>query len=287
MEPALDARPARVRRKSRSKRVRRWAAAQLVRAAAVVVPLLYTAYMRLVEVTSRHDDRLTTLLNGLADRHDRAVAVLWHQEVFTVAYNYRHFYGHTLVSVSDFGQVIAAMLRRCNFTTFRGGSGSKSRRRPVLETLIRHMQRHRRVIYGLTVDGSRGPAFHMKPGGALIARECRAPVVAVRTWYTRALTLPTWDRTQVPLPFTRRITLAAGPYWIAPDADEAEVEAFRAHLEAELRELTERAYEEAGRAPRTTPSRWPAAEVGRKRIEWDLDADRPPPWAHRADSAAA
>lgn len=247
--------------------------------------------MWLVEVTSRHEDGLSELLLGCVARYDRAVAVLWHQEVFSVAYNYRHFHGHTLASVSDFGRVISALLERCNFVVLRGGSGSTSRKRAVLPELIANMQTRRRVIYGLTVDGSQGPVYHVKPGAALIARACGAPVVAVRTWYRRGIALGTWDRAQIPLPFNRRVTVASGPYWIAPDADDAAVEAFSAHLEAELLELTARAYEALGAAAPAKPywgfpsgwtSRWRPGRVGRKQDTHDLDLDHPPPWAHLA-----
>ena len=280
----------RTQRKRRAKRLRRWVAACLVAFAAAVLPRLYMAYMWLVEVTSRHDDRLTTLLLGTVERHDRAVAILWHQEVFSVAYNYRRYHGHALASVSDFGQVIAALLHRCNFTVVRGGSGSRSRQRPVLPALIAHMRTHRRVIYGLTVDGSQGPAYRVKHGGPAIAQACCAPVIAVRTWYKRGITLPTWDRTQIPLPFNRRVTLASGPYWIAPDTDREGFEAFRAHVENELWELTERAYTEAGASheagrhrgfPDGWRSRWRPGQLGRKLGPHDLEPDRPPPWAHR------
>jgi lysophospholipid acyltransferase (LPLAT)-like uncharacterized protein len=282
--------------KARVKRLRRWAAARLVALAAAVLPRLYMAYMWLVEVTSRHDDRLTTLLLGTVERHDRAVAILWHQEVFSVAYNYRHYHGHALVSVSDFGQVIAALLHRCNFTVVRGGSGSHSRRRSVLSMLITHMRTHRRVIYGLTVDGSQGPVYRVKHGGPAIAQACRAPVIAVRTWYKRGITLPTWDHTQIPLPFNRRVTLASGPYWIAPDTGREGFEAFRIHVENELRELTERAYAEAGASRETNArrgfpdgwrSRWTPGQLGRKHGPHDLEPDRPPPWAHRPAAADA
>ena len=276
------------------KRLRRWAARRLVGLAAAVVPVAYAAYMRLVDATSRHDDTLLTeLLRGCVDRHDRAIAVLWHQEVFTVAWNYRHLHGHTLASISDFGQVITAMLRRCNFVVFRGGSGSRSRKRNVLDVLIDHMRTHRRVIYGLTVDGSNGPVHVVKPGAALIARACRAPVVAVRTWYSRALTLPTWDRAQIPLPFSHRVTLASGPYWIAPDADDGAVEAFRRHLEAELLELTARADRRHDPAvprwgfPTGWSSRWPGGRLGLAQGPYDLDPATPPPWAHRAGNPSA
>jgi lysophospholipid acyltransferase (LPLAT)-like uncharacterized protein len=240
-------------------------------------------------MTSREDGtRLDEVLFDAAERHDRAVCALWHEEVFTVAFNYRHFHGHTLASVSDFGEVISEMLRLCNFVVFRGGSGSKSRRRDVLGDLIEHMESVPRVIYGLTVDGSQGPAYRMKPGCVAIARACRAPLVLVRTHYTRGITLDTWDRTQIPLPFTRRLTLASGPYWITPDADEAECEAFRRHVENELLELTARVALELendpgphwGFPPGWTPS-WAPGRLGIPYGPHDLDPENPPPWAHR------
>lgn len=271
------------------KRLRRWLSARLIGLATLVLPRLYMAYMALVRVTSREDGRsLDEVLFDAVNRHDRAVAALWHEEVFTVAYNYRHFHGHTLASVSDFGEVISEMLRLCNFVVFRGGSGSKSRRRDVLGDLIEHMETVPRVIYGLTVDGSQGPVYRMKPGAVAIARACRAPIVLVRTHYTRGLTMKTWDRTQIPLPFTRRLTLASGPYWIAPDADEATCEAFRAHLEHELLELTARVAVELEGDPGPywgfptgwTPQ-WPPAQVGTPYGPHDLDREHPPAWAHR------
>lgn len=268
-----------------------------MRVAATILPRLYVAYMWLVEATANKDDTLLgPLLFGAVERYGRVVAVLWHQEVFSVAYNYRRFHGHTLASVSDFGEVISRMLTLCNFTVFRGGSGSKSRRTMVLSSLINHMKNHPRVIYGLTVDGSRGPVYRVKPGCVAIARACHAPIVVVRTWYKRGITLPTWDRSQIPLPFSRRVTLAAGPYWIDPDADEATVEAFRAHIENELLELTHRSFLRiskpppaeslGGFPPRWTP-RWPPDRLGASYGTFDLDLDHPPPWAHQAAGRAA
>ena len=75
------------------------------------------------------------------------------------------------------------------------------------------------VIYGLTVDGSKGPAYRLKRGGVVIARECGRPIVLVRTWYRRCLRLDTWDRTAIPLPFNRIHYYLEGPYFAPADAD--------------------------------------------------------------------
>ncbi len=277
------------RPKRLGKRVRRWLGARGIALAAAVLPRLYVAYMWLVRITSRHEDEhLGPLLRDARDRHDRCVAVLWHQEVFSVAYNYRDYHGHTLASVSDFGEVVSALLRRCNFVVFRGGSGSKSRRRDVLRDLVDHMRTTPRVIYGLTVDGSQGPVYRIKPGCVAIAQLCHAPIVLVRTYYRRGINLATWDRTQIPLPWNRRITLASGPYWIAPDADAAACEAFRRHLENELLELTARVAVLLtgdrgpywGFPPDWQP-RWPEDRIGTPYGAHDLDPENPPPWAHQ------
>jgi lysophospholipid acyltransferase (LPLAT)-like uncharacterized protein len=265
----------------------------VIAAAAAVVPHVYAGYMRFVEARWGHDDTLLApLILGCADRHDRAIAALWHQEVFTVAWNYRRLHGHTLASVSDVGEIITRMLQRCNFVVFRGGSGSRSRKRDVLGLLTDHMLENPRVIYGLTVDGSNGPVHVTKPGAVLLARTCRAPLLAVRTWYSRSIILNNWDRSQIPLPFTRRVTLATGPYWIEPDADDARVESVRRHLDAELLELTALAHRRLG-ADASTPkleaalglpagwtSRWPEGTMGRAHGPWDLDPEHPPPWAN-------
>ena len=110
------------------------------------------------------------------------------------------------------------------------------------------MDRAPRCLYGLTVDGSRGPAYRMKSGGLVIARECGAPIYLVRTWFSRNLRTPTWDRTAIPLPFGTLQQYALGPYWVPPEADAEELEAIRLHLEHELLERSKRLLEDKLRA---------------------------------------
>jgi lysophospholipid acyltransferase (LPLAT)-like uncharacterized protein len=246
------------RRRSLSRRIRKRVRAAfvepLVALALAVVPRLYMAYMRFVYATSRVRVNDFRRLHDIIRDHDGTVALLWHEEVFTVAYGYRYMdlRGHTLASLGRVGELITRMLLLCDFVVFRGGSSSKSSRRraDVVPAMVEHMRAHRDVIYGITVDGSQGPAYRMKRGGVVIARECGKPVSLVRTWYRRCLRLPTWDRTAIPLPWNEIAYYLAGPYPVPDDAkDEPGLARFVLRLEDELIEMAARSYAELGQTP--------------------------------------
>lgn len=239
------------------RRVKRAARAAVVRPlfwlAVRTVPRLYIAYMWLVFATSRVDRNGFELLDEISAKHDGAVALLWHEEVFSVAYAYgRGFFGfepHTLASVGDSGEIITRMLELCGYVVFRGGSSGKASRRrtAVVPLMIEHMKTTPHVTYGITVDGSRGPAYRMKPGGLVIARECGRPIALVRTWTRRAVRLPTWDRTAIPLPFNHVRYYIDGPYHVPEDArTEPGFHRFLLLLEDRLIDLAAKSYRDMG-----------------------------------------
>lgn len=224
---------------------------RLAALAAAVIPSLYLLYMRLVWATSRIEPQNFAALHDIVAQSNGAVGLLWHEEVMTVAFGYAYlgFRPHTLASLGESGELIARMLVRCGFVVFRGGTTThRSRRRHgTLDEMIAHMKTHDRVIYGLTVDGSKGPAYRMKTGGIIIARECGKPIALVRTWYKRCLRLPTWDRMALPLPFNVIRYYLKGPYMVPPSAHtEAGLETFRQRLENDLIELAARSYDDMG-----------------------------------------
>ncbi len=219
--------------------------------AARIAPPLYLLYMGLVWRTSTVHDHGLAEIARIAEKHDGAVALLWHEEVLSAAYGYRRLgiRPHTIASRSDLGEVITRVLEGCGFTVFRGGSSRRSSRRrgSVVRDMIHHMRSHAGVLYGLTVDGSHGPAYRMKRGGIVIARACDKPVVLTRIWYRRCLRLRNWDRTAIPLPFNEIRHYLRGPYPVPADAHTAEgLERFRLHLEQDLIELAARSYRDAG-----------------------------------------
>lgn len=222
----------------------------LSRFAALVVPYIYLLYMRLVWSTSRIEGRNAFTLNDIAREHDGLIGLLWHEEVFSVAYGYPKLgiRAHTLASLGESGELITRMLRLCGFVVFRGGSSTRASRRrlTVLRDMIRHMRNTREVIYGITVDGSKGPPYRMKMGGIVLARECKKPIVLVRTWYKRCIRLRTWDRMAVPLPFNVIRVYMRGPYFVPEGARTAALETLQRQLEDDLIDLAAQSYADMG-----------------------------------------
>lgn len=219
--------------------------------AAFIVPHIYMAYMRFVWSTSRVDSTNFLDLKRIIAENNGAVGLLWHEEVMTVAYGYKYlgFHPHTLASLGEAGEVITRMLNMCGFVVFRGGSttGRSRRREGTLEEMIAHMQTTDNVIYGLTVDGSKGPPYRMKTGGIVIAQQCKKPIALARTWYKRCVRLPTWDRMALPLPFNVIHYYLRAPYWVPESANTEEgMEQFRLQLENDLIDLAAQSYDDLG-----------------------------------------
>jgi lysophospholipid acyltransferase (LPLAT)-like uncharacterized protein len=239
------------RKTSFKRRLKRVLTRPLLLLARLLLPPIYCLYMWFVYLTSKVEHIDTDVLWWLRERYGGLVGIMWHQEVFMVAYSFRQYEGHTLASRSDFGDLIAAMLKLNGFIVFRGGSTkAHTRKAKILPEMIRHMREFPGVAYGITCDGSKGPPYRVKDGTIKIAHACHKPMIVARTWCKRRINLKGWDRAAIPLPFNHIVQAFAGPYFPPADADDPEVlERFRQHMENELLELTWWVHERIGDLP--------------------------------------
>jgi len=90
---------------------------------------------------------------------------------------------------------------------------------------------------GLTPDGPRGPRRVAAPGMAQLAAITGAPVVPAAAWTKWAITINSWDRMRLPLPFGRG-RLVCGPMIAVPRHD---IAAALGEIEAALTAAMQRA----------------------------------------------
>ena len=129
--------------------------------------------------------------------------VLWHNRLFLAAEIVRRFRGgrpaYAVVSASQDGAWLSAFFALVGLRTVRGSSSRLGREAAtaLVDTL--------RAGYdvGITPDGPRGPLYDLKPGGVIVARRTRAPILLIGCAFESAWRLRSWDRFYVPKPFSR------------------------------------------------------------------------------------
>ena len=88
------------------------------------------------------------------------------------------------------------------------------------------------------MDGPRGPRRVAKTGALLLAKKTGRPVLPFAVTPERFWRLGSWDRLQIPKPFTLAVVRLAPPLYVPADADDARLEALRGELQGELERLT-------------------------------------------------
>jgi lysophospholipid acyltransferase (LPLAT)-like uncharacterized protein len=95
---------------------------------------------------------------------------------------------------------------------------------------------------GFTLDGPRGPARIAQPGAIWLAAKTGNPLLPFHLEASNAWSLRSWDRTQIPKPFST-VALCVGEPMPVHDLSDERFEAVRRELEARLRSLEQRTHE--------------------------------------------
>ena len=109
-----------------------------------------------------------------------------------------------VVSLSGDGQILSDALDRLGFQLIRGSS---SRGKEVVRRNIGVALANRGVV-AITPDGPRGPQHRFKYGTLRLAAQHHTPLVFAEIRYGNARSLKSWDKFEIPMPFSRvKITL--------------------------------------------------------------------------------
>lgn len=139
-----------------------------------------------------------------------------------------------MVSRSDDGEIIVPLIRLGGHVPIRGSSGTSHKGgSSALKALAHHVRGGQPAI--LTVDGPRGPRGHVHKGIGLLAKSTRAVVIcAVCVPSRRSILRRTWDRLQIPHPFSRLTIGLSKPLKLRPGES---LDAFAARVADSLRNL--------------------------------------------------
>jgi lysophospholipid acyltransferase (LPLAT)-like uncharacterized protein len=201
-----------------------------IRAASFVFPLL----IRAVGATLR----FTVEGQGHWDEAARGgrlpIYTFWHDRIFAGTYFFRGRRIVIMTSQSFDGEYIARFIQRLGYGAVRGSST-----RGGVGALVELTRLVRRGCpAGFSIDGPRGPRHVAKMGAVLLAKKTGQPVLPFGVNAERFWTLKSWDRMQVPKPFSRVRVRFAPPVLVPVDADEETLNAKREELQRALEEVS-------------------------------------------------
>jgi lysophospholipid acyltransferase (LPLAT)-like uncharacterized protein len=139
-----------------------------------------------------------------------------------------------IASASRDGAFLAAILERFKIHAVRGSS---SKRGPQAMLELKSWA-ERGYDLALAPDGPRGPCYHVHDGVISLAQLTGYPIIPFGFYARQKIVIKSWDKFQIPLPFSLCEMNSAKPIYIPRDANEADREKSRKQLEDTLKAIS-------------------------------------------------
>jgi lysophospholipid acyltransferase (LPLAT)-like uncharacterized protein len=163
------------------------------------------------------------------------IYTFWHDRMFLGTYYFRDR-GIVVMSSESFdSEYTARIIKRFGYGAVKGSSTRGGIR--ALSKMIRLMKEG--LPMGFTLDGPKGPRYVAKSGAILLAKKSGNPIMPFVVEAKKFWQINSWDKLQIPKPFTTAKVIIAEPVYVSEDADNESVEAKRNELQTKLDEAVE------------------------------------------------
>ncbi len=173
---------------------------------------------------------------GILESGRRVIYVFWHGRILLGTYYWRNRGIVVMTSRSREGDYIARLIQLFGYGSARGSSSRGSR--GALVEMIRELRRNSDVAF--SIDGPRGPRYVAKPGAAWLASRTGHAVMPFNISCKNRWVLSSWDRFQIPKPFTEALLLIGEPVYVHRDATEQDLDAAQQRIQDSLDALRRR-----------------------------------------------
>jgi lysophospholipid acyltransferase (LPLAT)-like uncharacterized protein len=171
------------------------------------------------------------------------IGSFWHSCIIPATYICRGLGVRVMSSNSYDGEYMGRIIHKFGFVAVKGSSSRNAVR--ALLGLRRALGEGWTVAF--TLDGPRGPRHKVKPGPVALGRSSGVPLTMFHAAVDKAWVLNSWDRMQIPMPFSR-VLVRFGRLIHVPDrATEEEIERHTAELQASLDRVCEFAEANVGK----------------------------------------
>lgn len=168
------------------------------------------------------------------------IASFWHYSFLYIFFYQRKSSGVAMVSASKDGDYIAGLANQLGFSTVRGSTNKRGVN--ALKSMLKVVKSGSNAA--IVADGSQGPALVAQPGAVFIASRTGVPVIPMVWSASKYFTVPSWDKTVVPRPFSHIHYHYGEPITVPPGLNQEEIEEYRQLLDERLTQLYKQAWNE-------------------------------------------
>ena len=158
------------------------------------------------------------------------IYAFWHNQQLLAAFFCRDLGIRVLISRSRDGEYIARVVECLGFGTVR--SSTSSGKVKALRGLARELKAGHHVA--ITPDGPRGPVYRAQPGAVFLSALSGHAVVPFGCATARAWRLRSWDRFEIPKPFSRAAIVCGQAIPIPRRLSEDQVREWCTKIEQEM-----------------------------------------------------
>lgn len=206
-----------------------WQQSRKKRAEVAIISTVGYPILRLLGATWRWRVSGAEHVDAIAAAGRHPIHSFWHGRILPSTLYFQRRGIVVITSENYDGEWIARIINKFGYGTARG---STSRGGP--KALLQLVREVKSKGVAFTLDGPRGPAEVAQLGAVWLAKATGNPLMPFHAEAASSWTLKSWDRTQIPKPFTTVAMAIQTPIYVPRDTDEQGLEAARQALEASL-----------------------------------------------------
>lgn len=161
---------------------------------------------------------------------DSHVYSLFHGRMFIPVWHHRHQGITTLVSQSKDGEAVTRLVKHLGHSTIRG-SANRGGAKSIVD--LSNALKNGNVV-AMMIDGSKGPIYEPKIGTVAIARLSGTPILPICSTTTKFWKFKSWDRFQLPKPFSKGVLVYEEPLYVPKSAKGEKLEEYRVELKRRM-----------------------------------------------------
>lgn len=185
--------------------------------------------MKTVRIKKVNADKIEKLRR----ENQNFVLAFWHNSMLIPWYLHRDKNFAAIVSQSKDGEILTRILLNWKYEMIRGSShiGGKE----AMQLLTNKLDENFNIA--ITPDGPTGPPKKMKAGAVVAAKKTGKPLFLTGIAMKNKIVFKSWDKFEIPKPFTKIVALYSEPIVIDNSISREETEKIILNCEKQLQQL--------------------------------------------------